>query len=49
MVFSAFTRAWEDCLAITRAQIDHNLEGFWHNKYELAGRSSARAAIGIES
>ena len=48
-VFSAFTRAQEDCSAITRVQIDHNSEGFQHNKYELNGRPSARAAIGVES
>ena len=48
-MFLAFTRAQEDYSAITRAQIDHNLEGFWHNEYKLDGRPLARAAVGIES
>ena len=48
-VFSAFTIVWEYYLAIMRAQIDCNLEGFWHNEYKLDGRPSARAAVGIKS
>ena len=36
-------------LAVMWAQMDHNLEGFWHNKYKLNGRPLAWAAIGIES
>ena len=48
-MFSAFTRVWENCSAITRVEIDCNLEGFQHNEYKLNGRPLARAAVGVES